>query len=176
MNEIIKKNGITFGVLNGIFSILITLYAYIFDLELFGSLWLLFFIIVFFLALNITLLVKTKKALNNNFSFKDAFTTYFICLVIGITISVFFNIILFNIIDTELGEKVKQVTMESSANFMKKFGASAEDIKVEIEKISKSDNFSILSQIKGFFTNIAVSSIFGLILAAIFKIKPTYQE
>lgn len=172
MNEIIKKNGITFGVISGIASVLITLYAYLFNLELFGSLWLLLFIVILYLAINITLLIKTKKALNNNFSFKDAFTTYFLCLVVGVTISVAFNIILFNVIDTDLGEKVKQVSMESSANLMKKFGAKTADIKKTVEEIEKSDNYSIFSLIKGFFINIAVSSIFGLLFALIFKSKP----
>ncbi|MFI0425606.1 MAG: DUF4199 domain-containing protein [Flavobacterium sp.] len=171
MNEIIKKNGINFGLINGLISIFITLYAYLFNLELFGSLWLLLFIVIFYLAINIILLLKTKKELNNIFNFKQAFTTYFICLIIGVSITVLFNIILFNIVDDELGEKVKEISMESTADFMKKMGAPTSEIKKAVEGIEASDNYSVLAQIKGFFTNIAVSSIFGLIFAAIFKSK-----
>ena len=97
MNEIVKKNGVKFGIISGIVSVLITLYAYIFNLQLFGSLWLLLFVIILYLTINISLLIKTKKELNNNFSFKDAFTTYFLCLVIGVSITVIFNIVLFNL-------------------------------------------------------------------------------
>lgn len=175
MNEIIKKNGIKFGIINGLASVLITLYAYLFNLELFGSLWLLLFVVIFFLVINIVLLQKTKKELNNVFSFKEAFTTYFLCLVIGVSITVIFNIILFNVIDTELGEKVKDVSIESTVNFMKKFGAKTAEIKKTVEEIEKSDNYSITSQVKGFFLNIAVSSIFGLLFALIFKSKPQEQ-
>lgn len=175
MNEIIKKNGIKFGVINGLISVFITLYAYLFDLELFGSLWLLLFIVIFYLVINIILLIKTKNELNNIFSFKQAFTTYFLCLIIGVSISVFFNIILFNIVDIELGEKVKEVSMESTANFMKKMGAPTSEIKKAIERIDESDNYSVLALIRGFFINLAVSSVFGLIFAAIFKSKPKEQ-
>jgi hypothetical protein len=175
MNEIIKKNGVKFGVISGLISIFITLYAYLFDLKLFGSFWLLLFIVLFFLIINITLLIKTKKELNNNFNFKQVFTTYFICLIIGVSMSVAFNIILFNFVDTELAEKVKEVSMESTAKFMKKLGAPTSEIKKAVEGIKVSDNFSIVAQIKGLFVNIAISSVFGLIFALIFKSKPKDQ-
>jgi hypothetical protein len=172
MNKIIKKNGIKFGIINGLVSVLITSYAYIFDLELFGSFWLLLFIIVFYIILNTVLLLTTKKELNNNFTFKEAFTTYFICLVIGVSISVVFNILLFNVIDTGLGEEVKEVSIKTTTNLMEKFGAKESDIRDAIVKINETDNYSVLAQIRGFFTNLTVSSIFGLIFALIFKSKP----
>ncbi len=39
MNEIIKKNGITYGVISGLVSILITTLIYTIDLKLFISMW-----------------------------------------------------------------------------------------------------------------------------------------
>ncbi|NMH24525.1 DUF4199 domain-containing protein [Flavobacterium solisilvae] len=175
MNEIIKRNGIKFGLISGLISVLITVYAYVFDIELFGSLWLLLFIIVCYLVINIVLLSNTKKKLNDNFTFKEAFTTYFICLIVGVSISVIFNILLFNVIDPELGEKVKEVSIKSTVAFMEKFDVPSAEISKAVEGIEKSDNFSIGAQIKGLFTNIAVSSIFGLVFALIFKSKPKEQ-
>ncbi|WP_339837964.1 DUF4199 domain-containing protein [uncultured Flavobacterium sp.] len=175
MNEIIKKNGITFGIIGGLLSIATTLYAYLIDLTIFGSLWLLLFIVVIYIVLNIILLTKTKKELNNSFSFKEAFTTFFISMVIGVVMSVVFNIILFNLIDLELAEKVKQVAMESTSNLMKKFGAPTSEIIKAVKEIEKSDNYSVGKQIQGLFMNIVISSIFGLIFAAIFKSKPKDQ-
>jgi len=175
MNEIIKKNGITFGIIGGLLSIAITLYAYLVDLTIFGSLWLLLLVVIIYVVLNIVLLSKTKKELNNNFTFKEAFTTFFISMVIGVVISVIFNIILFNFIDLELAEKVKQVTMESTSSFMKKMGAPTSEIIKAVKQIEESDNYSIGKQIQGLFMNIVISSIFGLIFAAIFKSKPKDQ-
>ena len=96
-------------------------------------------------------------------------------MVIGVVMSVTFNIILFNFIDLELAEKVKQVTMESTSSFMKKMGAPTAEIIKAVKEIEKSDNYSIGKQIQGLFINIVVSSLFGLILAAIFKSKPKDQ-
>ena len=175
MNEIIKKNGITFGIIGGIISIAITLYAYLIDLTIFGSLWLLLFVVILYVVINIVLLSKTKKELNNNFSFKEAFTTFFISMVISVGMSVVFNIILFNVIDLELAEKVKQVAMESTSNLMKKFGAPTSEIIKAVKEIEQSDNYSVGKQIQGLFMNIVVSSIFGLIFAAIFKSKPKQE-
>ncbi|WP_339889933.1 DUF4199 domain-containing protein [uncultured Flavobacterium sp.] len=175
MNEIIKKNGITFGIIGGLISIAITLYAYLIDLTIFGSLWLLLFIVILYIVINIILLSKTKKELNNSFSFKEAFTTFFISMVISVVMSVLFNIILFNLIDLELAEKVKQVAMESTSSLMKKFGAPTSEIIKAVKEIEESDNYSIGKQIQGLFMNIVVSSIFGLIFAAIFKSKPKEQ-
>ena len=96
MNDIIKKNGVAFGFLTGLCSVLITTLIYIIDLKLFTSFWLGIINKGIYLSIGIFLLVKTKKELKSIFSFKDAFTTYFICGLVGIAISVTFNIILFN--------------------------------------------------------------------------------
>ena len=40
MNEVIKKNGITYGIISGVFSALITATVYAIDLHLFTAWWL----------------------------------------------------------------------------------------------------------------------------------------
>lgn len=99
INEVIKKNGITYGVMIGIASTLITATIYAIDLNLFTAWWMGLIGIAISLTISIILLSKTKKELNGIFPFKEAFTTYFIATVIGILISTTFNIILFNVID-----------------------------------------------------------------------------
>ena len=50
------------------------------------------------------------------------------------------------------------------------------DLNNVITEIEKNDQFGILEQLKGSVFGILFSSIFGLILAAIFKSKPSYQQ
>jgi hypothetical protein len=176
MNEIVKKNGITFGIITGVLSILITSTIYIIDLKLFTAWWIGILSIAIYLGIGIYLLSKTKKELNGIFPFKEAFTTYFISAVIGIVISVTFNILLFNFIDTNAAETVKDLTIEYTVNMLKKFNTPTEAIKEAVEKLQNTNQFSIVEQIKGSAFSILFSAIFGLILAAIFKSKPTYQE
>lgn len=175
MNEIIKKNGITFGIITGVISILITGFIYLVDIKLFTSMWLGLLSMVVFIGIGIYLLMKTRKELGGVFSFKDAFTTYFISAVIGIAISVIFNILLFNFIDPSLKDTVQELSIESAVDMMKKFGTPTSQIKIAVEDMSKVNQFETFSLLKGSMFSIIFSSIFGLILAAIFKSKPKDQ-
>lgn len=176
MNKIIKKNGITFGILSGVVSVLITTLIYVIDINLFVSWWIGSLGIILSIVIACVLLSKTKKELKGVFSFKDAFTTYFIMTLIGILISTVFSIILFNFIDPSLKETIKELTIKSVVSVMEKFGGKTKDINEAISKIQKTDQFSIASQLKGIFTSLVVSSIFGLILAAIFKTNTSNRE
>ncbi|MES2544391.1 MAG: DUF4199 domain-containing protein [Bacteroidota bacterium] len=175
MNETIKKNGITFGILSGVVTVLITTLIYVIDINLFGSWWVGLLGISISIIIACVLLSKTKKELNGVFSFKEAFTTYFIMAVIGILISTTFSIILFNFIDPSLKDTIKELTIKNVVSMMEKFGGRPKDINEAIKGIQESDQFSIGSQIKGIFSSLVVSSIFGLILAAFFKTKPNNE-
>lgn len=176
MNEIIKKNGITFGIITGVLSVLITASIYIIDLKLFTAWWVGILSIAIYLGVGIYLLSKTKKELGGIFPFKDAFTTYFISAVIGIIISVTFNIILFNVIDTEAKNTVQDNLIEFQVNMLKKFNTPTEVIKETVEKMTEENQFDVVAQLKGSVFSILFSAIFGLILAAIFKSKPSHLE
>ncbi len=175
MNEIIKKNGITFGIISGVVSILLTTMIYVIDINLFVSWWVGLLGIAFSIVLACILLSKTKKELNGIYNFKEAFTTYFIMALIGILISTAFSIILFNFIDPSLKETIKELTLKSVSAMMQKFGGKTADINKALKQIQETDQFSVVQQLKGVLTSIVVSSIFGLILAAFFK-TPNRQE
>ncbi len=176
LNEIIKRNGITFGIITGLISSLITATIYAIDLNLFTSWWIGILSIATYLTIGIVLLSKTKKELKGVFPFKDAFTTYFISAVIGILISVAFNIILFNVIDPSAKDAVKDLTIKYTVNMMQKFGTPASAINEAIAKLKENDPYSVVELLKGSLFSIVFSSIFGLIMAAFFKSKPSSQE
>lgn len=177
MNEIIKKNGIAFGFLTGLCSILITTLIYIIDLKLFTSLWLGLLNKGIFLSIGIYLLVKTKKELKNIFSFKDAFTTYFISAVIGILIAVIFNIILFNFVDPGAKVTIKELSIKFAVEMMEKFNTPTDTVNQAVKEMQENDQFSILKLLEGSVFSILFSgAIFGLILAAIFKSKPPLSQ
>ncbi|WP_348798962.1 DUF4199 domain-containing protein [Flavobacterium adhaerens] len=176
INEIIKRNGVTFGVTIGIISSLITATIYAIDINLFLSGWLGAAIIGFYLIICIVLLVKTKKDLNGVMPFKDAFTTYFIAVLIGIIISTLFNIVLFNFIDPSAKDTLKELTAKYTIEMMQKFGTPESAIKEAVAKLKESNPYSIIELAKGAIYSIVFSSILGLILAAFFKSNATSQE
>lgn len=176
MNKIVKKNGITFGVIMGVFSVLVTACIYAINLELFISMWVGVISMVIYLTLGVVLVTRTKKQLGGQITFKEAFTTYFIAAVIGSTISVLFNIVLFNLIDPGAKETLKELTMKYSVEMMQKFGAPASSINEAVREMQKQDNYAPGSQLFGLIFSFVFSAIFGLILALIFKSKSSQQE
>lgn len=175
MNEIIKKNGVSFGILTGVVSVLITASIYAIDLNLFTAWWVTVLSIVAYLVIGIVLLSKTKKELNGVFPFKDAFTTYFICAVIGILISVVFNIILFNFIDPSAKDSIKEISIKYAVGMMEKFNTPPATINEAVKKLQENDQFSIIEQLKGSIFSIVFSALFGLLLALVFKSKSTQE-
>ena len=171
MNEIIKKNGISFGFIFGLFSVLLTTTLYIVDLELFTNSWIGIISVIISITIGIILITKTKKQLNNVISFKEAFTVYFIAAAIGSTISTIFNYLLFNFIDPQAKETIKEITMKYTADLMAKFGAPSASVNETMKKLAETDNFSLGNLLMGLAFSLVFSAIFGLILAAIFKSK-----
>ncbi|MGL2994710.1 DUF4199 domain-containing protein [Flavobacterium sp. TSSA_36] len=176
INETIKKNGVTFGIISGIISCLITATIYAIDLNLFLNSWIFIIIISSSLVLSIVLLSKTKKEIQTDFSFKDAFTTYFIYAVVGILIATVFNIILWNFIDPSAKESLEEMTIKYTVSMMQKFNAPSAAINEAIKGMKENSPYDIAAQLKGFFTNLVFSSIFGLIMAAFFKTRRSSQE
>ncbi|HEY6142979.1 MAG TPA: DUF4199 domain-containing protein [Flavobacterium sp.] len=175
MNEIIKKNGILFGVITGILGALITTLIYIINLELFISMWVGLTSLLLYIIIGIVLLTKTKKELKGIFSFKDAFTTYFISAVIGILISVVFNIILFNLIDPAVKETLKELTIKYMTETMQRFNSPQSAINDAMTKLQENDPYSVIELIKGTVFKIAFSALFGLLLALVFKSNTTQE-
>ena len=175
INEVIKKNGITYGIILGVILALITATIYAIDLKLFVSGWIGASTFVVYLVIGIVLLTKTKKELNGIFSFKDAFTTYFIATFIALLISTLFSILLFNVIDPGAKETISEHLIKYMAETLQKFGTPAATINETLAKMKETSPFSTLEQLKGLAFSLALYSILGLILAAFFKSKTTQE-
>ena len=169
INEIIKKNGVSFGIVTGIFTALMSTTIYSIDLNLFASWWVGIISKLVYFAIVIVLLTKTKKEINGFFSFKDAFTTYFICVTIGIGIGTVFSVLLFNIIDPSAQTMLTEITIKNAVSMMQKMGTPASIINEKIEQLKESNPITEL--IKSAVFSIVFSSIIGLIMAAFFKSK-----
>lgn len=175
MNEIIKKNGITYGIVSGVVGALITATIYAIDLNLFVKWWVGITIIAIYITIGIVLLLKTKKELKGVFSFKEAFTTYFISGVVATLISVGFNILLFNVIDPSAKDTLNDIFIKTTAETLQKFGTPAAAINEAVAKMQENNPYSTFELLKGSIFSIGGTAFFGLILALIFKSK-TSQE
>ncbi|AIG29935.1 DUF4199 domain-containing protein [Flavobacterium psychrophilum] len=176
MNEIVKKNGINYGIITGVLSVLTTTLIYVIDLKLFTSTWLGFLSIAIYIIIGVVLLSKTRKDFKGSLAFKDAFTTYFVSAVIGILISVVFNIILFNYIDPSAKATIKELTMKYTVEMLQKFDTPAKVINETIKSLEENDQFAPLKLLQGSVFSIIFSALFGLVLAAFFKTKSSFPK
>lgn len=175
INEVIKKNGITYGIILGVVLALITATMYAIDLKLFVSGWITAVKVVIYLTISILVLSKTKKELGNIFPFKSAFTTSFITVLVGILIATLFDIILFNFVDPGAKETLSDIVIKSTVEFMQKLGTPASAINDAIAKMKETNNFDTLQIIKGTIFVIIIGAVFSLIMAAFFKSKTTQE-
>ena len=175
INEIIKKNAVKFGVISALFGVLATTIMYVIDLSLFVNIGIGLGILGVYLIIGIVLLSGTKKEMQNRFSFKEAFTTYFISALIGITVSTAFSVLLFNVIDTDARDQVSEIFIKNQVKMLQNFGVPSSQINSTITELEKNSQFSIKGLFFGFLQSLLGAIIFGLILAAFFKSKSTQE-
>jgi tetrahydromethanopterin S-methyltransferase subunit B len=175
MNEIIKKNGISFGLILGLISVAITGIIYAVDLELFTKPWIGILSIIITIIIGFVVVSKTKSQLSGNISFKEAFTVYFITAIISGLISTIFNYILFNLIDPVAKSKIMELTTKVAVESFEKMGLSQDQLNDMVEKMTETDPYSLGNLLTGFAVGLIFHAIFGLILGAIFKSKSPQQ-
>ena len=170
-NVNLKSHVIKYGLILGAIGIIITFLIYIVDITLMTQWWL----GLLMLAINIGIIVYAGIDLRKNnggyLSFKNAFlSTFLIFLVAGI-IGTLVNLLMFYVIDPELPGRLTDATVETTASMMQKFGASQEQIDLEIEKVKQREPYSAKSTLMGFGIGIIIYAILALIIGAIIKRK-----
>lgn len=165
MEKSLKSISANYGVIMGTTLALITVIAYVFALELFTKWWLLFLILIIVVVFGTMAAVKSKKMLGGYISFKNAFTSYFIAILIGTLISTIVGIVIFNFIDPEAANVVKEMTLDSSQQMMESFGAPQADIDKAMAEAAKTDSFSLASQAQRYVFGLVFYCVIGLIVA-----------
>ncbi|WP_422361527.1 DUF4199 domain-containing protein [Reichenbachiella sp.] len=162
------------GLIVGLISIIIGMITYVIDVSYMASL------TYFFLSFALSLFLYSyigKKYRNDHMegyiSFGDAFKFLFIAGLIGAMLNGVFSIVLFNIIDPELPEILTEHVLENTESLMETFGAPAEDIDRELEKVEKDmdGKFSTGGILKDSWAWPLGAAIIGLICGAIIKKK-----
>ena len=97
--------------------------------------------------------------------------------VIGLVISAFVSIIIFNFIDPEAAVVLKEKLMDSQVQTMRNWGAPEESVAAVVEEFEKQDNmYSIGNVLQSILFQIIGFSIVGLIASLIIKRNPETAE
>lgn len=167
--EAARRNAMNLGLFLGLTLIVITTVMYAIDINLFTSSWIGITNMILTAGFGAFAAVKNKKLAGGFISFKEAFTSFFITVIIGIACSTLYMIVLFNFIDPEAKAIITENVVKYTVEMMQKFGAKAADINKMVTEMEKSDSFGLMGQLKGLFFNAIIYSIIGLVTALIVK-------
>ena len=175
MKTILKKNTFDIGVKLGIILFLITITIYVIDINYFSNLFLMLGVYRFpVIAFGIYAIVNNKKLNNGFLSFKEAFTSYFLCIVLGYLIVNLGSIFIFKFYDPVSAETINQNMAPAVRDFMNTFNSfiyifPPEMVEVETERIRNFDGFSYPNIIEQFFYRLLMNAIFAVPVALILK-------
>jgi len=173
MENSIKSNAINYGLYLGALLALFTVLGYALNLELLVNFWLTLLLLpIIIIIIGIISTAKSKGLLNGFLSFKQAFSSYFITVAIGLLISTAVSIIIFNFIDPDAANTLKELIVEKTINFMEGMGAPAESMAEAVENIESQDTFGFGTQLKSLAQSLVFFAVIGLIVAAIMKKNP----
>lgn len=176
MNPIIKQTGIKFGLILAGVNIFFYIFAYAVNVELLTKWWLGLSMMGVSLVIYVLAILSARKQLGEVIDFKGAFTTFFITAALGSAIILVFNLLLFNVIDTELAATVKELTIKAAVENMQRFNAPAATINETITQMEQQDTYGVKTQVTGYFFGLAITCILGVILALILKRQPVYKD
>ncbi|WP_298496714.1 DUF4199 domain-containing protein [uncultured Algibacter sp.] len=170
MEKSLKSIATNYGLYLGITLALITVFAYAVNLDLYTKIWFGLCLLALIIIFGIISVVNSKKANNGFLSFKNAFTSYFITVLIGIVISTLISIIIFNFIDPEAAAELQEKVINSQIERLEAYNVPSEVIDETMEKMEAQGNmFAIGNVIQSLIFQLIGFSVVGLIVAAVMK-------
>lgn len=166
IKSIATNNGLYLGLLIAVVYVI----AYAVNIELLTNLFVGIALFLAIIVFGIVSISKSKKVQNGFISFKEAFTSYFITVLIGLIVASVVSIVLFNVIDPDAAIVLKEKTIEGTAEMMRNWNAPEESIIETVEKMREQPNqFSIGNVLQSFVFQLILFSVIGLIASLIMK-------
>jgi len=167
-----KNNGVKFGLISGLFTILIYLVCYFTDIRSITSItsWASIVGLIVGMALMFLAAKKTRDEKGGFIPFGEALIPAFVTSAISSFIGIVFFYILINLIDPSLKEIMAEATLDSSRNMFEMAGMPEDEILEELEKIEDQDSNSLTSIFISFLTSVLIMGLpLSVIIAAIVK-------
>ncbi|MCE2788174.1 MAG: DUF4199 domain-containing protein [Bacteroidota bacterium] len=169
----IVQHAMKFGFIMGLFNILVQLAIYLIDKALLVS----FSIGIITMIINLILVIYPvrlyRKELEGFISFKEAFIIGLIVFAGSGLITIIFQYLLYNLIDPQLPDYIKEKAIEKTVGLMERFGAGQEEIAKAIEPLEKEDFHQTPSKLgSSYLSNVLIGAVLSLVIAALTRKAP----
>jgi len=170
MEKSLKTIAANYGLYLGVTLALISVIAYAVNLDLYTQIWFGLSLLVVIIFFGIISVLNTKKANGGFLSFKNAFTSYFITILIGMVISTVVSIMIFNIIDPDAAADLQVKVIDAQIARLEAYNVPVDVIDQTMEKMEQQGNmFSIGNVLQSLVFQLIGFSVVGLIVAAVMK-------
>ncbi|MBT8252998.1 MAG: DUF4199 domain-containing protein [Bacteroidia bacterium] len=171
MEKSIKTSALNYGLYLGLGLSLITVIAWSVNLDMMLEWWYGIGLFIVVLVVGFISAVKSKKMMGGFISFKDAFTSFFLTVLVGTLLATVIGFIIFTVVDPDAAKEFNEKLLIVTKERMESFGAPDDVIKQQLAEAQKKDNFAIGTQLTNYLIGLVIYSIFGLIGSAIIKKK-----
>ena len=167
---LLAKNGALMGALMGVVTILMYVIS---EPSLANGILGMVFLLVYVIIFGV-LGVKYRNQMGTYMTYGQAYGAIFVMIFVASIVNTVFSILLYNVIDTELGGRLTEITVQTTEDMLRKFGAPEDQIQQSIQAARETDNYSLSNLLLGgvIFLGVIGNAIVTLVLAAIAKKKP----
>ena len=172
MEKSTKSIAMNYGLYLGLLLSAFTIIAYSIHIELLTNFWIMLLILpLVSIVFGIISTSKVKSILGGYMNFKQAFSSYFITVAIGIIISSLVSIIIFGFIDPEAATMLQEIGMEKARGFMERLGAPQSEIDKAMAEASKENAMAVGTQMLNIAKGLVFYAVIGLLVALVMKKK-----
>jgi len=177
MNTISKKTGLTFGYMLIAYYVVVNLLTFLIDYTQFVKAPLTVINMVVILILGISCIWITKRRLNNEITFKEGFSAYFIMIVVGFLANYITQYILFNYVNPEAKIVNNEYMLELTRTISQDLEIPADEFNNKLQEMSQNPdgNFSFKTLFYNYAQAVLGSSIIGLIISLTFRNKSEFS-
>lgn len=168
----LMQHAIRWGLITAAVSIIYTMLLYVVDYTLMVQLKFLFLALAVYLGITIYAGIDYRKSIGGFLAYGKAWQHGFMILALSGLIASIFSLLLYNVIDTELPQKLTDASMENTRAMMEGFGAPEDSIDEAMEKAKESTakQFTVGGIAMGYIY-IAIFSAIMALISAIFVRK-----
>ncbi len=135
-----NKVALQYGIIGGVSMLIFSLILYISGMEIYTNWLLLLFSFVILFAVMIIGGLKVRAANGGFLSYQSSFVAVFTIAAVSTLIMTLFNIVLYNVINPELGEIVKEIAIEKTIEMMEGFGLPESEIEKSLAGMEEMDS------------------------------------
>lgn len=170
MEKSLKSSSLNYGLYLGLILSALTVVGYAVSLDLFTKWWFGILMMLLVIIFGIMSSMKARSLMGGFINFKNAFTAYFIAILVGILISSVVSIIIFNVVDPDAALTLQDKIIEMQVEMMERFGTPQSAIDQAVNDMEANGNmYSIGNILKSIAFQLVGFSIVGLIVSLVVK-------